>query len=479
MTVHERSASFKKIACALLSLLFVLLACGVPGASPSDPAVQEPAVVEGLTFQGYLGMLKVIAPNAIMPWIVSPIPPPQGGGTVSFSGWGPNQTDMRTNEPPTIALYEVAPKGCGQGYTLGRKIGETTVAVNEHRWYISDLQISPDVTVLGAVIIVKNNTGPVSNLLVFNEERLKPKITSPQADEKLLFSADFSGTALPGLCLRLWRGNQMLGRTETDRNGNWAIKSVTLLPGENRFELWLVGRFRLSFPEPVRYTFQGASPPGIVWPFEIDNKYGKYEGYITTWFGFNDAYKKMYAAGKLTTDFHVGIDIGGVSGKTVMSVASGTVKDLHFDDDNSCGIYVKIEHKSGWVSTYCHLKSIDSGLTKGIEYPAGTPLGVVGCTGRYWDAKTQEWKRTCFGDHLHLQMKWSNGQWVNLNPPAGTTFFGGKTYDLKFCASPLGVWGIDWSKVEVKEKYDATINDGIYFEQLMCPANQICTCVKK
>jgi hypothetical protein len=373
---------------------------------------------------------------------------------------------MKTNEPPTIALYEVSPNGCGQGYTLGRKIGETTMAGNEHRWNISDVQVSPDVTVIGAVVVDKKNIGPVSNLLVFKEERLKPKITSPQAGEQLMFSADFSGIALPGLCLRLWRGNQMLGLTEADRNGNWEIKSVTLLPGKNRFELWLVGRLRLSLPEPVRYTFQGATPPGIVWPFK-NNEGGKYKGYITAWFGLNDYHRPRYG-------FHGGIDIGGVTGETVASVASGTIISLHFNDDNDCGIYVKILHPGGWVSTYCHLKSIDSNLEKDKTYPVGTPLGIVGCTGKDKDGKS-----TCDGDHLHFQMKWSDGQLVNLNPPAGTIFFGNKTYDLKYCASTVDVWGIDWSKVEVKEKDGTTTNDGVYFEQLLCPANQICTCVKK
>ncbi len=169
MTTRVRCSSGKKICYALLALLFMEIACGVPGASPSDPAVQEPVVVEGLTFQAYLGMIKAIQrPEAIPPWIVSPIPPPQGGGTVSFSGWGPNQADMKSNEPPTIALYEVFPNGCGKGFTLGNELGKTTINGDEQRWYISDIQISPEVTIVGAVVVAGGKEGPLGNLLVFN-----------------------------------------------------------------------------------------------------------------------------------------------------------------------------------------------------------------------------------------------------------------------------------------------------------------------
>jgi len=464
MTTHAKFARCKRISYALLALFLVGIACGVPGASPSDPAVQEPVVVEGLTFQGYLGMIKAIQrPEAIPPWIVSPIPPPQGGGTISFNGWGPNQGDMKSNEPPTIVLHEVFPNGCGKGFTLGNELGKTTINGDEHRWYISDVQISPEVTLVGAVVVSGGKKGPLGNLLVFNSERLKPKITKPQVGAGPMISSDFSGEAFRGLCLSLWRGDQLLGRATVDTNGKWSIPTIPLKLGEN----FIVLRVEQFNDLQVNQTVKGPNSPNIAWPFGADEN-GQYKGYITAWFGPNDYYKKMYAARELSTDFHVGIDIGGVKGETVMSVASGTIKELQSKDENSCGIYVTIEHQGGWVSTYCHLKSINSKLTKDKEYPTGTPLGIVGCTGI-----TKSGKRTCFGDHLHLQLRWRNGQLVNLNPSAGTPFSNGETYDLKYCASTLDVWELDWSKVTVQS------GDGTSFEQLSCPANQICTCVKK
>jgi len=472
MTTQAKFSGCKRIGLALLVLILVGIACGVPGASPDDPAVQEPAVVEGLTFQGYLGMLKAIQrPEAIPPWIVSPISPPQGGGTVSFSGWGPNQADMKSNEPPTIVLHEAFPNGCGKGFTLGNELGRTTVTGNENRWYISDVQISPEVTIVGAVVVAGGKEGPLGNLLVFNSERLKPKITKPQVGAEPMISSGFSGEAFRGLCLSLWRDDQLLGRATVAANGKWSMPTILLKPGENFIGL----RVEQFNDLQVNHTVKGPNSPNIAWPFGADEN-GQYKGYITAWFGPNDYYKKMYAAEELNTDFHIGLDIGGVKGETVMSVASGTIK-LHFTDDNACGIYVKIEHQGGWVSTYCHLKSIDSKLTSDKNYPAGTPLGVVGCTGRVkvWNENDKIWesKRTCFGDHLHLQLRWRNGQLVNLNPTAGTTFSEGKNYDLKYCASTFDIWGLDWSKVTVQS------GDGTSFEQLSCPANQICTCVKK
>jgi len=467
MTLRTKLSRGKRIGLALVTLLLVEIACGDIPVRPDDPAVQEPVVVEGLTFQGYLGMIKAIQrPEAIPPWIVSPIPPPQGGGTISFSGWGPNQADMKSNEPPTIVLHEVFPNGCGKGFTLGNELGKTTITANEQRWYISDVQISAEVTIVGAVVVSGGKEGPLGNLLVFNSERLKPKITEPKVGAEPMISSDFSGEAFRGLCLSLWRGDQLLGRATVDTNGKWSIPTIPLKPGEN----FIVLRVEQFNNLQVNHTVKGPNSPNIAWPFGTDEN-GQYQGYITTWFGPNDYYKNN--AQDLGTDFHGGIDIGGVKGETVMSIASGTIKELHSTNDNACGIYVMIEHKDGWISTYCHLQSIDKGLIDDKVYPAGTPLGIVGCTGRVWDAKTQKWKPMCFGDHLHLQLRWRNGQLVNLNPSAGTTFSNRETYDLKYCASIFDVWEIDWSKVTVQS------DDGTSFEQLSCPANQICTCVKK
>ncbi len=75
---------------------------------------------------------------------------------------------------------------------------------------------------------------------------------------------------------------------------------------------------------------------------------------------------------------HSGMDIAASTGSVVSSPAPGRVLDSgdYFFNGNT----VFVDHGQGVVTMYCHLSRID--VQAGDEVDAGTPLGLVGATGR-------------------------------------------------------------------------------------------------
>ncbi|MVP02101.1 M23 family metallopeptidase [Paenibacillus lutrae] len=112
-------------------------------------------------------------------------------------------------------------------------------------------------------------------------------------------------------------------------------------------------------------------------------------------------------------DFHYGVDINlpgeADFGKPIYATAAGTVTAV--EDSSTCGKYVRIEHKEGWQSRYCHMS--EHLISKGSTVKQGTKIGLVGHTG------------VGSGSHLHFELK-KNGQILDPLPHIWNSRPGGK-----------------------------------------------------
>jgi len=83
---------------------------------------------------------------------------------------------------------------------------------------------------------------------------------------------------------------------------------------------------------------------------------------------------------------HSGMDIAAPAGTRVAAAAAGRVADI--GEYLFSGRTVVLDHGSGWLSLYAHLKSIDAGIGQSVA--VGASIGEVGTTGRVT------------GPHLHF-----------------------------------------------------------------------------
>lgn len=116
-------------------------------------------------------------------------------------------------------------------------------------------------------------------------------------------------------------------------------------------------------PDPA-----GPSTSGFVWPVRgtLVSPYGQRWGRL-----------------------HAGIDVAAPAGTPVVAAGSGRV--VYAGSMSGYGLIVVIDHGGGIATAYAHNSSI--GVSVGQSVGRGQTIAAVGCTG------------TCFGDHVHFEVR--------------------------------------------------------------------------
>jgi murein DD-endopeptidase MepM/ murein hydrolase activator NlpD len=86
-------------------------------------------------------------------------------------------------------------------------------------------------------------------------------------------------------------------------------------------------------------------------------------------------------------------DIAAPAGTPVFALGAATVLRAWHLPEGRCGVGVTMQTADAQVWTYCHLSYLDPNVDAGAQLAVGTPLGLVGQTGR------------ATGPHLHLQLQ--------------------------------------------------------------------------
>lgn len=97
---------------------------------------------------------------------------------------------------------------------------------------------------------------------------------------------------------------------------------------------------------------------------------------------------------------HTGVDIKAAVSTPVKAIAAGVVKEVKNDD--MWGTCVVIDHKNGYVSYYCNLKSAVN-VKVNQEVKLGDVIGAVGETAEIEQAEEP---------HLHFAVQ-KNGEWID------------------------------------------------------------------
>jgi len=102
----------------------------------------------------------------------------------------------------------------------------------------------------------------------------------------------------------------------------------------------------------------------MVWPLPSDHNIYSYYG-------------KRVAPTAGASTFHKGLDIGGASGSSIVTVLSGTVTVASYS--SSRGYYVEVNHGNGVVTRYQHCSKIL--VSVGQKVSQGDAIALVGSTG--------------------------------------------------------------------------------------------------
>lgn len=101
-----------------------------------------------------------------------------------------------------------------------------------------------------------------------------------------------------------------------------------------------------------------------------------------------------------SSGMHTGLDMSGPSGSTIVSVASGTVKEVGYE--GSYGNRIIVTHQDGTEVWYCHLSRFAA--SPGDKVDPGQVIGYTGSTGN------------TTGPHLHIEVHPGGGDAVDPIP---------------------------------------------------------------
>ncbi len=144
-------------------------------------------------------------------------------------------------------------------------------------------------------------------------------------------------------------------------------------------------QIRIHLRSPDSPTIEKRAPIAFRWPIT--------PVLITSPFG--DRQDPILDEGAIR--FHAGVDLAGVTGEVVYAAAPGRVSFAGWL--SGTGNTVIVRHPDGWVSIYGHLAELL--VANRAHVAAGTPVGLVGSTGR------------STGPHLHFELR-KNG--VHVDP---------------------------------------------------------------
>jgi hypothetical protein len=505
MKLYSSNRLLKSLLPACVVLLTAMLACEVSPTNPNVPPVVPPMSQIFLTF---LKELQQLPSNMVIaPLITEPQPPVNSSGTLTFRGYAPNSSDLKSANPPTVVLYEVMPLDCNGNVKRGEKlqsapVGGNSTAANSsgnqealRSWEMVDVKIPDNVLFVVAVLEVDGKEASKSEVLAVNVTRVTPVISSPAPDQKVGIKVNLTGNSLVGLCLTLKRGSDwvqdlLIGDParvkQPGTEMEWTMANIPTQAGVNEFSLSLRGIPSIP-PATIKLT---QKVPSLVWPFgKMEN--GVYVpdptmDCVMTWGGTNDFY--IDNALSLGTNNHRGLDLDCGSKDNdlaVRAVADGTVIAVdpiwQYKDENGKdvkeynGIYIAVDH-GDWVSMYWHLENTkreDGKTDTAVDDPvkAGDMIGKMGKTG--WAT----------GVHLHLTAFW----WGNINLkdpyknyvkkngkatiPSGAVYINLNKPDLMICPGINGLWNLDWTKVSVK---GPPVSIGTTFNT--CPTSKTVPC---
>ncbi|MGE3577097.1 MAG: M23 family metallopeptidase, partial [Vicinamibacterales bacterium] len=174
----------------------------------------------------------------------------------------------------------------------------------------------------------------------------------------------------------------------TRDDGAWTYGPILAAEFNNDGRTLRAVRFAPPGGEPAYYDEQGRSLRRFFLKSPL-----KFEPRITSRFQRNRLHPVLHVGRA-----HRGVDYGAPIGAPVVAVASGRVVSVSTDAAN--GRMVRLQHASGYETSYLHLSAFAPGLRRGGRVQQGELIGRVGASG------------LATGPHLHYGLR-KNGVYVD------------------------------------------------------------------